>query len=285
MGGDLLQRGGPHVRAGDHVGHQLVQLLRPRRPAGQERVVGEHPAATHRPQPLELALPELAGLARGLDQPGAGDVRQVAVLLPVIEGPLDRDLDDRRPGPGRHRQLVRRVRVHQARVVEEAPLGQQGGAAPRQVPHRRAVADRTDAGDLLQGREAAVEVVGLLLRADTGRLLVQVAVVGDLVPGRDDVTDDGRVTVGGVAGDEEGGPDPVPLEQAEQPWHPDQRAVGLVADHAHPVGVLRAAPQHRRLAVDVEGERRGRALPLRPGHRPRGSGHRLTCPAMIVSSS
>ncbi len=90
-------------------------------------------------QRLELQPPQFDAPSRGLSMsPRPGDVGQEAVLLPVVERPLDRDLDERACRVDG--ELVGDVGVHQAGVVEEAAVGEQCRGAPGQVPHRRAVA-------------------------------------------------------------------------------------------------------------------------------------------------
>ena len=266
--------------------HQPAQLGCAGGPPGQERVVGQDPAAALGAQGVELALPQLTRLGRRLDQAAAADVGQVAVLLPVVERPLDRHLDEARAALDR--QLVGGVGVHEAGVVEEAAFGEQRRRPPRQVPHGRAVALRPHPGDPVERLQAAVQRRDLLGEGQGRRLLVQVAVVADLVAGVDDRPHGVGVALGAEPRHEEGRRDPVPLEQPQQAGHADERTVRLVAHHAHPVGVPGGAPQHRRLGVEVEGEGGGRRAALRPGRRRRAGhlAHRSAlAPAMSVTNS
>lgn len=68
MPGDFTQRGHPDVRARNDVFDKFLEGGRPRRPARQEGMVGQHKASADRTQPLELQTPDLRGLAR---DPGA----------------------------------------------------------------------------------------------------------------------------------------------------------------------------------------------------------------------
>ena len=159
------------------------------------------------------------------------------------------------------------IGVHQAAVVEEAVLGQQGGEAVGELPHRRPVADRADAHGVVQCLEPAQESPLLRLRVGRrARALVQVAVVTDLVAGVADGPDHRRPALGGVARDEEGGTDPLPVEDAEEPRNAGARPVGLVRHDVQPAGALGVLEEDRALGVDVEREAGGRSLP-RPATR------------------
>ena len=219
-------------------------------------MVGEHPTRARSTQCIELQLPHLPGFSRAFDQSTAGDVRQIAILLPVVECPLDGYLHHRALP---HRQLVGMVGVHQTGVVEKPSLEQQFWRTPGQIPHRCAVTDRSDTGHLGQCLQTPVERLDLLGQGQRGRLFVQVPVVGDLVSGFDDTTHRGGVAMCGVSRYEEGRPNLVRLQELENPRYPDQWPVGLMRHHAHPRRNGVVAPQHRRLGVHVEREcRRGR---------------------------
>ena len=74
--------------------------------------------------------------------------------------------------------------------------------------------------------------LGLLIHAD--RVLVEVAVVGDLVARLGDAPHDLGISVCGVSGHEKRRLDVVPVQEREDPRHSHQRPVGLVAHRGHP---------------------------------------------------
>ena len=76
-----------------------------------------------------------------LDDAGPEQVGHEGELLPVVERPRHRDLDDAAGAvAGPLGQLVGEVAVHQAGVVGEPAVEQQLGGGVRRLPHRRAVA-------------------------------------------------------------------------------------------------------------------------------------------------
>lgn len=123
MAGDFTQAGHPHVVERTHVFDEPFEGFRPRRPPGQERMIGQHPAAALLADRVELRAPHLDHPARSLDGPGPEEVRHQAVLVKIVHGPLDRDLHQRITV--RDRQLVGVVGVHQAAVVQKASVAQQ----------------------------------------------------------------------------------------------------------------------------------------------------------------
>ena len=137
---------------------------------------------------------------------------------------------DGRARLGADRQPIRMIGVHQPAVVPEAVSGEQGREAVGELPHRRPIADRPHAGDRVQRLQPAEEATLLRLEVGRGaRALVQVAVMTDLVARVADRAHHLRPALGGVAGHEEGGPDPLPIEHAQEPRHPGPRPVRLVA--------------------------------------------------------
>src|SRR5204862_2439181 len=113
--------------------------------------------------------------------------RQVRVLLPVVEGRVDGELDD----VARARlEQIRGVRVHEAGVVGEAVFGDERRRAPCRLPTRTAKALRLDA-EARERLERAFEV-----RARGGFVLVEraegrVRAVPDLMSGGEDLRDRG----------------------------------------------------------------------------------------------
>jgi hypothetical protein len=85
MQGDFTQRSNPDFRAGHHMFDEFLQRGCPGGPTGQERMVGQHEAAADRAQPLEFLASDLRGPAWAFDQAAAGNLWQIAVLLPIVE--------------------------------------------------------------------------------------------------------------------------------------------------------------------------------------------------------
>ena len=109
---------------------------------------------------------------------------------------------------------VRRVGIHERRVVREAVLSDDLRRAPRGLPARAAVAIHFGA-ERAQRCERAIEVGALVVLRLRKRRVVGVRVVCDLVPRREDRVDGLRVPVGRPARDEERRGQRVLGEQAE----------------------------------------------------------------------
>src|SRR6266705_2097871 len=93
MAGDGAERCYPQP---GQLGHPLDQPLEragPAGTAGQERVAGQRVRGADLVVGLEFEQPHLQRLGRALDDPGPDQVGQERVLLPVIEPPPDRNLD------------------------------------------------------------------------------------------------------------------------------------------------------------------------------------------------
>ena len=74
------------------------------------------------------------------------------------------------------------------------------------------------------------------------------------------------------------GPEPTAVEHPEQPWYGDLRSVALVTDDVEVVDDLGVVGEHHRLGVDIEGERRGRAVAVGPAE----TGGQWVHPATIL---
>ena len=92
----------------------------------------------------------------------------------------------------------------------------------------RVCADGPDAGYLVEGLKPALEVFPLGGLVGAGQQLVQVAVMADFVAGVPDGLDRAGMLLGGIARDEERGPDPVFRKQAEYPGQAGLRPITLV---------------------------------------------------------
>ena len=130
-----------------------------RGPAGDERVVRQHEQPALVDERLELERPAGEDVGRAGDDARAGDPGQVVVGLPVVERPVDRQLDERRRA-----RLARTSRAGTDGRRPSAPsrTGSRAGRAAPGVSYvssqfGRAVADRTDPGDRVERRQAAQE--------------------------------------------------------------------------------------------------------------------------------
>jgi hypothetical protein len=242
------RRRGPVTIERERVLDQAPQRLDPGRAAGEERVAREHEQRVVAAVRVERGRPQVEHLRRALE-PGA-DVgpRQVRVLLPVVELPRDRQLDEVAAVELEH---VRAVVVEEARVVAEAVLDEQARCPERRLPAGTAVAGGADAVSLERG-EPLLEVAPLLVAGLVDGRDVRVGVVPDLVPGGEDRGDRTGVPVGGEARHEEGPGQRVLREQVENPREADLRAEALMADHAQVLPVTAVEREDRRLGVDVE---------------------------------
>ncbi len=241
-------------------------------------MVGQDECATLGGEGVELERPELVDLGRALDQPAARQTWQVDVLLPVVETPVDRQLDDRRAARlGAGGEQVRAVGVHQARVVAKAVPGEDRGRGLAHLPVRTPPTDRANPGHPFERLQTPDQDPLLLGRVELRDRLVEVAVVGDLMTGVADRADRLRVALGAEPGDEEGRSDAAPFEDLEQARDPRPGPVRLMAHDRHPRRGLRRIGQDRALGVEIECER-GRgpiaggpakdAAPIVEAHRP-----------------
>ena len=136
----------------------------------------------------------------------------------------------------------------------------------REVVERRAPAAGPLAGDPLDDLDAAVEPVRLLVGRELARMLVQEAVVGDLVPAGEDRLDGGRILLDAPGRDEEG------LADAERRVAVDDardRDLGPVAQHRDrgdaAVAVGRMRDMDQAVGVHVEGHASRATGAVRPG--------------------
>ena len=119
-----------------------------------------------------------------------------------------------------------------------------------------------------QRGQRPLEVRPLLVGGEARGGAVGMRVVADLVPGGQNRLDGLRVAVGGQAGDEERGFEPVLGQQGEQARDPDAGTECLVGHGHRVVGVAPALGEDRGLGVDVERQHRDRGMsgsPIRHG--------------------
>ena len=100
---------------------------------------------------------------------------------------------------------VRCVVVHEAGVVDDAALGEEGHGAIAGVAAGDPVAGYLLPGGLFEGLKTPVQVFYLLFEGEFSGPEVHVAVAGNLMTPGDDLSYEVGVLVGGEAGDEEGG--------------------------------------------------------------------------------
>ena len=259
------------MAAADHLGmHGEVEQ------GARHVVVGE----------AELLRPDL------LDQRGRFQAGAAAVELEigeVVERPGDRQLDEIDMAPediGRVvGELVARARVvgrvviaHQAGIVGEAVVDQDVDGALAEVPGGRAVAPGPHAARLLERLEAAVEVGPLAGLVEVGRILVDPAVVGDLVAAVVDAPDEVRIRDRGVPGDAEGAGDAMAFQQGQDAG--DRHGAELAAaDLARVFGLV--GPDPHRHGVEIEGQGAGQA---RFVHRADSLGHGWIVVRAILAS-
>src|SRR6266550_2047946 len=216
-------------------------------------------------QRFELGGPALEHFGWTCDDPGAGDVRQVVVSLPVIQRPVGGQLDDRRgTRVGTHGESIRVIRVHQTAVVAEAMTGEELRQPVRGLPHRCAIAGGTHSEHLIERLEPAQKARLLGRAIGSPRTLVEVAVVADLVTGVANRACRLRPAFGAVAGDEERRPNALPVEESEEPRDGNTRPVRLMAHDVEPLGSLRTIEKDRALGIEIEGEAGGCAEAFGP---------------------
>ena len=162
--------------------------------------------------PSSSSLPERDRARRRMDGAGAAArVGQVRVLVPVVQAPVGRELDQRLRSRSREDTACRRPSGSSRRRSRARPAGRRcDGSAPSSAcgSPRGGTPSRSSAC------ERALEVGALRRLVHPQRAVVAVAVVRDLVPGGGDPLDRLGVVVGRVAGDEERGRERVLLEQA-----------------------------------------------------------------------
>src|SRR5256886_17272809 len=209
-------------------------------------------------QRFELGGPALEHLGWTCDDPGAGDVRQVVVGLPVIQRPVGGQLDDRRgTRVGTYGESIRVISIHQTAVVAETMTGEEFRQPVRGLPHRCAIPGGTNSEHLIERLEPA-QKASLLGRAiGSPRTLVEVAVVADLVTRVANRARRLRPAFGAVAGDEERRPNTLPVEESEEPRDGNTRSVRLMAHDIEPLGCLGTIEKDRALGIDIEREAGG----------------------------
>lgn len=183
-------------------------------------------------------------LSRAGDAVALPDARQPGVLLPVVESPVDEYLDEGRSrGVGGGSKDVGIVGIHQAGLVSEAVFREKGRSPLVDLPHRASPSDRTLPARALERIDPSDQDLLLLLGRERGDGLVQVSVVGDLVPALHDRSHDLWVAVRGEARNEERRTDAVSFEDRQDPRDPDERAVGLMRHDREPTCGIRRVEQ------------------------------------------
>src|SRR5262245_9581731 len=212
---------------------------------------------------LELFLPDVEDVLLAPDPVADRRDRAEAEVDPVVVDPRGGQLDQLAVG---RLVAVRQIGVHQVAVVDEAVLPQKLHRVLARIARRRPRAARPDAEHALEDVQALHEQGLLLLTASQEeRLLVQVAVVADLVTAAQRLARHIRIALDDPARDEEAHLDVVALEDAQDARHAGLGAVGAHAHMQRALGECGIAMDPRALAVHVEreGHRAARAvLPL-----------------------
>ena len=210
-----------------------------------------------------------------LDDSGAEQVGDERELLPVVERPRDRDLDD---APRAVARAARPARREGRRPSGWSRRRTRGRAAARRWRTSSPTSGRGSPTGLTPTTRSSASrprssTSASCFAGHPGDGLVEVAVVGDLVALVAHPPEQVGVALGGVARAEERRPQVVPLQQVEDARHPGQRAVRLVRHRREPVAALRVDGERDVLGVHVEAEER-RGLPaVRPGDRVGRPGH------------
>ena len=135
--------------------------------------------------------------------------------------------------------------------------GKQLRQSVRGLPHRCAIAGGTNSQHLIERLEPAKKA-RLLCRGVGGpRALVKVAVVADLMTRVSNRARRLRPAFGAIAGDEEGRPNTLPVQESEEPRDGNTGSVRLMAHDIEPLGCLRTIEKDRALGVDIECEAGG----------------------------
>ncbi len=152
---------------------------------------------------LRFEGPHLQDLGGAFDDAAAGDTGVERILFPVVECPVDGDLDQCSFRRRARRHQVGLVAVEQTRVVQKPAIGEQLGCVPVHFPPGRAISDAADARDLLERVEPPVEVACLGRRVEALHRFVQIPVVPHLVTAVDDGADRVGIALGGESRHEE----------------------------------------------------------------------------------
>jgi hypothetical protein len=263
--GDIAAAGEPYVAALKGVLDESAQCQHPARTTRKERVDTEIEQAAIVPHAIQLRAPHLGHLHWGFDHRTDVGIGQVGVLLPVVQGPVHRQLHDR---PGIGGEPVWPVVTHEGGVVAQAVFGDEPRSLPTGTPQRGTVTGDIDALSREHGQRP-FEVGAFLGGGHGHRRAVTVRVVGDLVS----AFDDGRRQPGPVFGNppwhEKGGGHGQVVEQVEDARHADVRPLGLVRHRHHVCAVAVPLGEDRCLRIDVEGQggHRTRAAVPRRRHR------------------
>ena len=252
----------PDAASGLHGVDEILEQPHTGGPPTEPGMQGECEATPEIMHGFELPPPEIIDLGAILGDESPGRIGVEGKLLPVLEQPLPRNLDQ----PVGMR--VRHVVAHLARAIAHAVPHEQAGCPWIGLKPWGAIAGRADAGDLCKQIDAAREDFLFLVLLEEGKLLVQVPVKTDLMSARDDRFDHPRMMFGDVARDEKSRRRFEMSEQSEQAGHSDPRPVLALRHQRPPPGQLRVFAQGRRLAIDVEAQHRRAAIFAGP-HKPR----------------
>src|SRR5467141_2850007 len=241
---DLFARREPDALGLAHELHQVLDQLHARGAPADERVARQHEAGLLPVHGHELRAPEIEH-ARG-----------------VGDDPLHGHLGQRALG---RVEVVGDVVAHERAVVEEAVALEQRRRPHVDVPRGRAIARGPHAELILEDGELLGHhplFLGLVEHTDG---LVHVAVGADLVAGVADALARREVVHHRPARDVEARLELEAVEGLQNSVHAHTRAEAALLEIAEAaLGVLRVAEEEARLGVDVEGERGGELVALRP---------------------
>ena len=160
------------------------------------------------------------------------------------------------------------VVCHQRGIIGEAVLDQEIDRRLRRVIDRRAIAARRETRHPPVDGERLLEGAALRLRRDLGRVLMEIAVMADLVASRQDRLDGLWIALHRPARDEEGLLQAEPAIGLKDARHADGRPVAPHGDRIKPVpAVLRPGDMDQAVGIDVEGDGAGAARAVRPRDR------------------